>query len=321
MIIKKQQKITCNNIEPLEVPCSQNLHKLIITNPSFSGNLDNVIFIRCCLKDQENESLYTQNIDEFSKLNKIDLHNIINSVNYKVSKNHDFSIIPYGCKTTKQICDYEKFKINYITVSIQYKCNLKCIMCAHGRGHAYDNLDDLKYKNCYFNTLYNIKGLHLDTIQLTERGEPFFYKKETMEYIKSLTSNDCKTLYIISNLTTINENDIRELYEYSQKNNIKILITASCSGITNETYKTIHKNNFFNKIVNNIKLLRELDMLCNINYVIQEENYFELELLKDFWKDNGIEHEKLTINLKDHQPLPDSVKMKYIEKYLKEFQL
>ena len=55
-------------------------------------------------------------------------------------------------------------------------------------------------------------------------------------------------------------------------------------------------------------------MLCNINYVIQEENYFELELLKDFWKDNGIEHEKLTINLKDHQPLPDSAKMKYIEK-------
>ena len=89
----------------------------------------------------------------------------------------------------------------------------------------------------------------------------------------------------------------------------------------NERYKTIHKNNFFNKIVNNIKLLRELDMLCNINYVIQEENYFELELLKDFWKDNGIEREKLTINLKDHQPLPDSTKMKYIEKYLKEFQL
>lgn len=314
MLITRQKIIS----EPKEIPCAQNLHKLIITNPTYGGNVEDIIFIRCCLKEEVSESLYTQNIREFSNLSKQELEKIINSVNFKVSANHDNSIYPYSCRTTKKFCDYEKFKINFITVAIQYQCNLKCIMCTHGVSSIYNNLDAELYKRTYFNTLYNIKNMKLDTIELTQRGEPFFYKKETFDYIRSLTLNDCKKLHIITNATMLNSDDIYELYNISKTNHIIIALAVSCSGITAETYKTIHKNNNFEKVVNNIKLLNNLGMLYSINYVIQEENYYELDLIKDFWKAYNIDPRKITLILKDGKPLPDSKIMEYVNKILKE---
>lgn len=265
--------------------CRQNTHKIRISIPH--GDNQNVVFYRCCWKEEPNEELFRMPLTEFNALSKEELQNIIKSMNGKIPENHNYDIFP-SCYSDIGCCNYIDDDINTVAISIQYKCNLKCIMCCQRFKETYARHDDALYKEAYFNTLNKIKGMHLDQIELTERGEPFFYKKEIMEYLESLTLNDCKVVFIISNLVALTHDDIERLHNISVRSGIRILIIASCSGITEDTYKIIHGNVHFNRVVENIKHLDRLGLLLQINFVATPENIFELNMYESFWRDNGV---------------------------------
>jgi MoaA/NifB/PqqE/SkfB family radical SAM enzyme len=263
--------------------CQINTHSIKISRKPFT---DQIMLTRCCYKHQEITKLY--NINEVINNNNF-IDDVLNSASI-MPVNHDYTVYPHFCKTNEKKCDYSSDKINSIEIATTYACNLKCIMC--GYRNFVDNINFLLDKQLYFHILNNIKNHHLETITLTTEGEPFFYKKETLDYLQSLTSNDTKNVFIISNLTLLDENDIYILKNINDKD-VKIHIMASIDAISEETYKKIRKNNNFNKVINNVKLLNALNLLHSINYVIMPENLYELDFLYDFYKNININSSKI----------------------------
>lgn len=255
--------------------CQINTHELrLIINPM---NHNEIFLVRCCYKEYEKIKTFTY--DEI--LNDNDLINTLKNAAKIMPLNHDYGVYDY-CNSTEKICDWTQDDITTINVSTSHACNLRCIMC------NYDKKIPDNDKDIYFAILNKIKNNKLGCISLTFEGEPFFYKTETMEYIRNLTTNDCLWLFIISNLTMLTEKDIMDLYAIQNEKNITIKFQASIDGITEETYKFIRNNNKFNQVINNAVLLNKLNMLSDINFVAMPENLHELSLLPEFWAEKGI---------------------------------
>ena len=237
--------------------------------------------VHCCHK--ENEIIKEFSYDEILAMDAETFINELNTLYYKPYKFHNPKTYFY-CKTKEQKCNYSDKFFNSINVSTLNNCNINCIMC----DYAKDKTIDAEDKTIYFNILNKVKNKKINKIVLTEHGEPFFYKNETMDYIKNLTLNDCKYLEIITNTIMLNTEDIYKLAEYFKESKIKPIIICSCSGITEETYKKIHNNNCFEKVVNNIKLLNDLKLLTTVNFVIMKNNLHELGMYKQFWKNYNV---------------------------------
>ena len=172
-------------------------------------------------------------------------------------------------------CDFTKYNtINSVNVSIQHTCNLNCIMC------GYDHKIDKEADELYFLVLEQIKNHNLKFIELTQEGEPFFYKERTLKYLESLTLNDCQIVYIISNITMLNDDDIKRLQKINST--IKIHLTASIDGMTKETYEKIRKNANFEKAMHNILALINCGVLKSINFVVFDINQEEIPLALSF---------------------------------------
>lgn len=279
LIAKKHIKndiVIPNNETPKKRACSQDGY-LYIKSSVVSGKIE---FIKCCFK--YDEVLFSIDKDEFRKLNAEELKQLIYKTYNVNPANHNYGVIP-ACYTEMAYCDYSKFKLSTLCISISKACNILCRMCWH---HAISNKTIFEDKDLYFETLYKCKGMHLDRLMLTESGEPFFYKNETLKFISGLTTDDCKTVYMITNATLLNDDDIKLLNDISLKNNIKIKIVVSCSAITADTYKKVHNNDNFDKVIHNIRLLKHYNMLDSINYVVQSVNIHELDMINDFWKND-----------------------------------
>ena len=220
-------------------------------------------------------------------INIENLYEYLNNLHKNYKKNHIFQRChEMGYCDNNNICNSYLKKLDNITVSLQKRCNLNCIMC-----NVHDNDNNEIQKNLYFDTLYKIKNNNLRRISFTEVGEPFFYKKEMFEYLDSLTLNDCKELKIVTNLTLLNDDDIYHLYDIKIKKNINFYFLLSIDAITEETYKKIRNNNLFNKIIHNAELLFSLNIFnCNIHFVIMLENLHELPFLKEFWYNHGVKN-------------------------------
>ena len=182
----------------------------------------------------------------------------------------------YPKDSSKKVCISDK--IENICVSIVNYCNLSCIMC-HNNFLKYTV--NTRLKELYFLLLEQIKNHNLDFIELTVSGEPFYYKKETFEYLNSLTTKDCKQIKIISNLTLLNDEDIEKLAEIKER--INITFFASIDSINEETYKKIRKNNSFKKVMHNLDKLVEKHIITGVNSVIMKENLDELFMLHEYF--------------------------------------
>lgn len=279
MLIKNKQLKKLDE-EPLLHPehtkwCETNTHNIYLR---YDTKTDEIYFVRCCHK--QNEKVYKLSLNEFDSLTIPDIKNILKKINTEPLKDHDFSVFPC-CRSSKSVCDYRNDVVDSIVVGFLYKCNMNCRMCTILKSITKDV--DERVKNAYFNFLNKIKDIKLSRITLTEQGEPFFYKKETMDFISSLSYENCKQLTIITNCLNLNENDIKFIAEVKQRTNIDIQVIASCSAITEETYKQVHKNNNFNKVVDNILSFKKYNLLLCVNFVVQKTNLHELEFLYDFW--------------------------------------
>lgn len=243
--------------------------------------------IHCCHRVWE--ELYVFSEDELLNISKSDFMNKLYECYNLIPQNHDYNTY-YYCKTHEKQCIWNDEKLEVVSVSTSPRCNISCRFCDI-KSHKSVSKND---KAIYFTILNMLKNNNLKQIELTSEGEPFIYKEDTLQYIENLTTNDCKRLEIMSNLTLLTEEDILRIYTASLSNDIEIKILASCSGITNETYKLHHNNDNFERVVNNIKLINSLDMLNCINFVITPENLHELDFFKQFWGEKGVKSYKCT---------------------------
>lgn len=210
----------------------------------------------------------------------------------------------------KNYCELTELQI--IENSIQKTCNLTCSMCRN------NIVIDKEEANLYFKVLEKLKNGNLNTIGLTMAGEPFYYKKETFDYINKLDANtDCKELLIISNLTLLNDDDILQLKNIQNKG-ININLIASIDGITENTYQKIRRNKLFSKVMHNSELLIKNNVLKQINFVAQPDNINELCLSYEYWHNiNNLQFNLIPLNGRNSEYYKELIKTDEYSKYLK----
>lgn len=253
---------------------------------------NNIGISHCWYNELKSEFVGIMPITNFLNMDQNDFVSYLNESYKKMADTHDYTIKHY-CETNKSKCIFGTESIKSIGVMLFSHCNIdRCPMCLTSDNKTLTFDED---KNNYFNILNKLKNMNLDYLMLTTIGEPFLCKTETFNYLSSLTLNDTKEVRIISNLTLLNEDDIIKLYNIQKETGISLKITASCSAITPETYFKVHANNNFNKVINNILLLKKYNLLWFINFVVQNLNLHELSLYKEFLNSNNITDDKINI--------------------------
>lgn len=277
-----------------EFPCFYNGHIHIISE---LDDPNNIIISPCCyynIWNSKHIKINIHEIDEFFFDNLVYLKQQFNIKTNKICKlgikpNHTFD------DNKKYYCNAKNYPLKRIHISVSRACNLRCKMC-YGDKTKYNEKDlqnEYVNKILYFKLLNLIKNHNLDNITLTGSGEPFFYKKETLDYLKNLNPiNDTKEVTIISNLTLLNDDDIY-LLDKIHKNGINFYIIASIDGITAEVYKKIRNNNLFDKVMHNAELMKNLNLLNQVNFVYQDDNKHELNSAKQFWENKNILFNKI----------------------------
>lgn len=204
------------------------------------------------------------------------------------------------------VCWCDEFnEVKNIHVSVSKVCNIDCKMCfVHDKIKTKDGIEN--DKKLYFYILNTLAKQNLDSIRFTESGEPFYYKKDVINWLDSLTN--IKTIYITSNLTLLTENDIETLHKIALKNNITFKIKASIAAMNNETYKKVHNNNNFNKVIKNAKLLNKYNMLDMIGFTVTPDNVYELPEAIEYWaKENVIVGRWLVNDNTNNDPVKQEV--------------
>lgn len=215
-------------------------------------------------KDLKNIDLY-ETLVNIRKNNNLYNNVMLNCVGY-----HD---TPENLKN--YYCNWVNYPLENICVSTLESCNLKCKMC------GYDHSPNKFLMDNYFYILETLKGHNLEGLGLTQLGEPFFYKKKTMDYLKSLTYNDFKHIDIITNASLLDDEDIELLSEINKT--VQIVIIVSFDGITKKTYEFIRQNSNFEKVMHNALLMKEKNLLYSVNFVVTRETKGELLEAYEYW--------------------------------------
>lgn len=178
-----------------------------------------------------------------------------------------------------RLCTHYNYNnpITGINNSILTACNLKCIMCNECRSF------DKKEAKAYLMLLDSMVDRQMQYSGLTHVGEPFLYKKESIEYL-----NNCKSdeVVILTNAMLLDRNDLDNIR--STMNKRKLDFSISIDGITKEVYESIRPSANFEKVMDNIIYARDIGLLHHINYTIQDANRSERNTFKKFFDDLGI---------------------------------
>lgn len=241
-------------------------------------------FEKCCVLSVNGERLSTISFDDFYNLPNI--WKYLEQVSNIIPQNHNYKIperYPIFCNHSK-ICNYANHQLQEIQVEI-FGCNLNCIMCPLEKTAPRESVE------MYWHILNLIKNHNLYKISPTAAGEPFLQKNKMIDYICSLTNKDTQEFDIITNATLLNKEDIIKIAEATKRNNIILRFTVSCDSKDKNTYLKIRKNatpKLYEKVIENIFILKEYNLLNNINIVIQPENAPTIYKDIEFWKNNNI---------------------------------
>ena len=169
-----------------------------------------------------------------------------------------------------------------LMIEITNVCNLRCVMC-------YNRL--MKRKKGFMDeetfqlVLKNSKEIGIEMIGLYTTGESLLHPK-IYDFIKLAKNMGFKYIYITSNGVTLDQDKINQILECGL-DSIKFSIDAA----SKETYDKLRPGGDFDKVHNNVKMLREKrDKLKSklkiyASFVVTNKNQEELMKFKEFWKD------------------------------------
>jgi len=146
-----------------------------------------------------------------------------------------------------------------------------------------------------------IKGRGLENFTPTMAGEPFamgFF----MDWCLSLTKEDTKTLYIVTNASLLSIEAIDNLYTTLTERDISFCFSVSIDSVHPERYEAIRRGSSFDTVIANAQHMAKLGILQSINYVVLPGiNEDELEYAQASFKDMGLPEPEL---LFDTRPPP-----------------
>ncbi len=141
----------------------------------------------------------------------------------------------------------EYIKCEQVNFAITHRCNLSCTHCcvdADGlTGIEYLNTDDCK-------DIIN-KVIDVNPKQIIFTGGEPLIREDFWELLDYTSKNYDGQIVIMTNATLINETNIKELVKYAYSLDISI------DGIDEETCSSIRGKGVFNKVIQNIKSLKD----------------------------------------------------------------
>lgn len=218
---------------------------------------------KCCFEMGADELLAEYTLDEWLNCD----------IYQECLKHKDFSPKhhterQYHCEPQIKKCECHDCQLRGVVVGLNFECNLKCVWCAQSENKDKVRTDKAtaKIKDAYFKTLYALKGHNIDILRFTERGEPFFYRKELKEFIKSCTKDDFGAFVFTTNATLIDD----EMIQIMKDSGIECCFNVSLNAATKEDYKRITGFDGFDLVKGNIYKIKEFAQKLSISFVIDE---------------------------------------------------
>ena len=195
-----------------------------------------------------------------------------------------------GIKYMKMMCDqapershplYVKYPKN-LMVELTNMCNLRCIMCDNRkmkRKRGFMTLDT------YMRVLKNAKEIGIEMVGLYTTGESLLHP-QIFDFIRMAKKWGFKYVYLTTNGIPLNKEKIDKLIK-SGLDSIKFSIDAA----TKKTYEKLRPPGNFDKLYENVKMLREMrdrkksKLKIYSSFILTNENSRELKKFKEFWKD------------------------------------
>lgn len=241
---------------------------------SYDSFTDEILFYKCCVKCYipikripTQVFLKEPNLVEYLNKNFINLQ----SEDTGFRDNWCNSYIQgrlEKCETQEQFKTFKNFDID-----IDASCNMNCDFC-YNRGQI-NNIKEkklnFKVKTIYFYILNNIlKNLNYPaSIRLTDHGEPFFWKKDTLEFLKKAEESPYVTEVLCNSNCSILCDD---LFANEIKKLSKLKIRCSINALNSDLYFKRMKKDIFNKIID---LAINLPQISEFSYVIENYDHYE----------------------------------------------
>ena len=173
-----------------------------------------------------------------------------------------------------------KFPKN-LMIELTNACTLKCVMCYN---RFMKREKGFMSEETYRKVLNQAKEIGIEMIGLYTTGESFLHPK-IYEFIRLAKDMGFKYVYITSNGTLLNEENIQKILN-SGLDSIKFSIDAG----SKEVYEKLRVGGDFNKLYKDLKLLRKIrdercsDLKIYASFVITNKNVNELKKFKEVWK-------------------------------------
>lgn len=238
------------------------------------GETDDIIkFRRCCFL----EPFYICDRENFEKIK--------DPISFAENNNNIQKNFIKGIDDRCGTCILKE-EIKSVSICLSRACNLACYNCFRNN-HNEPN----KNKKLYFSTLNKIKNHKLNSIILTDEGEPFFYFKETVKFLKKLSyEKDTKEVVITTNCSLLNDKRIEKLKAISTKTKIKYTFICSVDGCSQYTYERTRLKASFKETIYNVSKLLECFGPKNVKvaFTLKKRNCKDINNVIPFFKQLGV---------------------------------
>lgn len=195
--------------------------------------------------------------------------------------------------------------VRELIVGLSYACNLNCYHCWYAGNH----FDTAFQKELYFHVLNHIKGHKLDKLTLTNKGEPFFYLAETMEYLRGFSERDAACVSCITNGNCISTSQIEELATLSQDNGYSFNFTFSIDAISKAVYDRVRFGGDFDKVLKNLEQCVKYFGTENVSvsFCTKKPNFNEAFQAREFFAHNFGLRTDISVDYYDQELLKKTV--------------
>jgi MoaA/NifB/PqqE/SkfB family radical SAM enzyme len=171
-------------------------------------------------------------------------------------------------------------KGNELIYMITRRCNDRCAKCGIWKNPEPDNehIDISVFINC-------LKTLHENLYQVTlTGGEPLLFMDDVLKIAEESRKHDVE-LITVTNGSLITPEFLKRYAE------LKHILVISIDTLENEKWSSFRGRNNYDKVVNNIKLAKEiLGSKLQIQSVLAKESCEDVPKVKEFCKTQNIKH-------------------------------
>lgn len=256
-----------------------------------------VLFYPCCAAWLDLAAIPSMPLEELlENYNKDNLFELLQSKHSEMLRDFDKGSLckhPLVCNKELSLVPtkdlrFPRQNVRWLIASTFLGCNLDCTMCNIATRHttpAQLKLTEMIYE-C-------VKGRGLESFTPTMVGEPFamdFF----MDWCLSLTKEDTKALYILTNASLLSIEAIDNLYTTLTERGIWFRFSVSIDSVHRERYEAIRRGSSFDTVIANAQHMAKLGILQSINYVVLPEiNEDELEYAGASFKSMGLPEPEL----------------------------